>query len=44
MNPFTAPDRVLISRQIAEFVYVSTLMRRIVPLGICPNGTIRYPI
>ncbi len=25
-------------------VYTSTLMRRIVPLGICPNGTILYLI
>ena len=24
-------------------MYASTLMRRIVPLGICPNGTIFYP-
>lgn len=25
-------------------VYTSTLMQRIVPLGICPNGTICYLI
>ena len=29
---------------MAGFMYASTLMRRIVPLGICPNGTICYPI
>ena len=29
---------------MAGFMYTSTLLRRIVPLGICPNGTILYPI
>ena len=32
------------SFSMAGFMYASTLMRRIVPLGICPNGTICYPI
>ena len=32
------------SFSMAGFMYASTLMRRIVPLGICPNGTIFYPI
>ena len=32
------------SFSMAGFMYTSTLMRRIVPLGICPNGTIRYPV
>ena len=32
------------SFSMAGFMYMSTLMRRIVPLGICPNGTICYPI
>lgn len=32
------------SFSMAGFVYVSTLMLRIVPLGICPNGTICYPM
>ena len=29
---------------MAGFMYTSTLMRRIAPLGICPNGTICYLI
>lgn len=32
------------SFSMAGFMYTSTLMRRIVPLGICPNGTICYLI
>ena len=32
------------SFSMAGFMYTSTLMRRNVPLGICPNGTICYLI
>ena len=32
------------SFSMTGFMYTSTLMRRIVPLGICPNGTICYLI
>ena len=33
-----------VSFSMAGFMYTSTLMRRIVPLGICPNETICYSV